>query len=58
MRYQDDIITEVWQNRDAYAARHHHDLHEIVTALQKQQQKPFSPLVDRRHRPTVSNKQK
>ena len=50
MKYQDEIIAEVWRNRDAYAARHHHDLHEIVADLQKRQRTPFSRLVDRRHR--------
>ena len=58
MKYQDEIITEVWQNRDAYAARHHHNLREIVADLQKRQQRPFTLLVDRRHRTTASNVQK
>ena len=58
MKYQDEIITEVWKNREAYAARHHHDLREIIADLQKRQQKPFSCLVDRRHRTTASNIQK
>ena len=35
MKYQDDIIAEVWKNRETYAARHHHNLHEIVADLQK-----------------------
>jgi hypothetical protein len=48
MKYQDEIITEVWDNRERYAARHHHDLHEIVADLHKRQQKPLSRLVDRR----------
>ena len=50
MKYQDEIIAEVWKNRETYAARHHHNLHEIVADLQKRQQAPFSRLVDRRHR--------
>jgi hypothetical protein len=53
MKYEDEIIAEVWKNRDAYAARHHNNLGEIVADLQKRQQKPFSKLVDRRHRATA-----
>ena len=46
--YQDEIIAEVWKNRDAYAKRHHHNLHEIVIDMQKRQQNPLSRLVDRK----------
>jgi hypothetical protein len=50
MKYQDEIITEVWKNREAYASRHNHNLHEIVADLQKRRQKPLVELVDRRNR--------
>lgn len=50
MKYRDEIIDEVWKNREAYAARHHHDLNQIVADLQKRQETPFSRLVDRRQR--------
>lgn len=53
MKYQDEIITEVWKNRETYAARHHNNLHEIVADLQKRQQSPFTRLVDRRNRTKV-----
>jgi hypothetical protein len=46
--YQDEIIAEVWRNREAYAKRHHHNLREIVADLQERQRSPFSRLVDRR----------
>ncbi len=46
--YRDEILTELWKVRDAYAARHHHNLREIVADLQKQQERPVSRLVDRR----------
>nr|VFK52867.1 MAG: hypothetical protein BECKTUN1418E_GA0071001_101039 [Candidatus Kentron sp. TUN]VFK62276.1 MAG: hypothetical protein BECKTUN1418F_GA0071002_12973 [Candidatus Kentron sp. TUN]VFK64797.1 MAG: hypothetical protein BECKTUN1418D_GA0071000_12893 [Candidatus Kentron sp. TUN] len=46
--YKDEIIAEVWQNRDAYAARHHHNLVEIVADLQARQERPDCKLVDRR----------
>jgi hypothetical protein len=31
--YQDEIIQEVWRNREALARRCHHNLHEIVLEL-------------------------
>ncbi|OQB39007.1 MAG: hypothetical protein BWY09_01200 [Candidatus Hydrogenedentes bacterium ADurb.Bin179] len=46
--YQDEVIREVWQNRDAYARRHNHDLHKIVTDLKTRQNKTNALLVDRR----------
>lgn len=48
--YQDEIIAEVWKNRETLAKRHNHNLHEIVLDMQKRQQTPLSGLVDRRHR--------
>ena len=50
MIYRDEIIEEVWRNRELYAKQHHHNLHAIVADLQKRQQTPFSNLVDRRNR--------
>jgi len=32
--YEDEIILEVWRNRDAYVAQHHYSLDEIVADLQ------------------------
>ncbi len=46
--YQDEILTELWKFRDAYAMRHHHNLREIVADLQKRQETPVCRLVDRR----------
>lgn len=48
MRYEDEIIAEVWKNRDAYAARHHHDLGKIVADLKKRQKYLSPKPVDRR----------
>ena len=50
MIYRDEIIEEVWINRERYARQHHHDLQAIVADLQKSQKTPFSSLVDRRNR--------
>ena len=47
---RDEIIAEVWRNRDAYVERHHHSLDEILEDLRKRQKNPHSKLVDRRKR--------
>ena len=31
--YKDEIITEVWHNRDEYSKKHHYNLDEIVADL-------------------------
>lgn len=51
----DEVMAEVWKNREAVAARHHHNLHKIVVAMQKRQQHPLTGIVDRRHqtKPTL-----
>lgn len=46
--YKDEIITEVWRNRDAYVEEHHHSLEEIVTDLQRRQEEHRERLIDRR----------
>jgi len=48
--YKDEIIAEVWRNRDFYAEKHRHRLAEIVADLQARQQQPGCKLVDRRDR--------
>ena len=37
--YRDEIIEEVWKNREAYAASHNHDLAKIVDDLMARQKK-------------------
>ncbi len=46
--YKDEIIAEVWRNRDSYAEKHHHSLAEIVADLQARQKMPACKLADRR----------
>jgi hypothetical protein len=53
--YSDEIIAEVWKNRNAYAATHHHNLAEIVTDLQARQKRRDCKLVDRRKQAKNSN---
>jgi hypothetical protein len=51
--YKDEIIAEVWRNRDAYARAHHHDLNEIVADLRKREKEHPQRVVDRRARQTT-----
>lgn len=48
MIYRDEIIVEVWRNRDTYAARHHNNLKEMVADLRERQKRPGCKVVDRR----------
>ena len=48
--YQDEIIKEVWRNRETLARQSDHDLHAFVLDIQKRQTKPLSEVVDRRRR--------
>ena len=57
--YKDDIIAEVWRNRDAYARKHNYSLDEMVADLRKREQSHPNQLVDRSaHRTTAPNVQK
>jgi hypothetical protein len=48
--YRDEIIAEVWRNRDAYVKEHHYNLDEIVADLRRRQTKSLSNVVDGRRR--------
>lgn len=50
MIYDDEIIAEVWRNRDEYAKKHHHNLDEIVRDLQEREKTSRLKFVDRRRR--------
>jgi hypothetical protein len=47
---KDEIMAEVWRNRDAYAEKHHHNLEEMVKDLQRRQKTSRLRFVDRRKR--------
>jgi hypothetical protein len=53
--YQDEILAEVWRNRDDYVAEHHHDWAEIILDLKRRQAAPHCKLVDRRQKDTPVN---
>ena len=46
--YKDEIISEVWRNRDAYARQHGNDLARIVKDLRRRQDAHRDRVVDRR----------
>jgi len=48
---KDEIIAEVWRNRDRLAAKYGHDLNAIVAAMQERERHPLTKVV-RRRRPT------
>jgi hypothetical protein len=48
MMYNDEIISEVWRNRDAYVAKHKHNLKQIIADLKSRQKKSHSKVIDRR----------
>jgi hypothetical protein len=52
--YKDDIITEVWRNRDTYARKHNHNIDEIVADLRRREQSHPDRIVDLRHRTKLS----
>ncbi|QEP42465.1 hypothetical protein D5085_04520 [Ectothiorhodospiraceae bacterium BW-2] len=45
---EDEIMTEVWTNRDKLTAHYHHNLNELVAALQQSAEQRGAQLVDRR----------
>lgn len=55
MIYRDEIIAEVWQNRDTYAAQHHNNLNEMIADLSERQNRPGCKLVDRRNKNLKQN---
>ena len=43
--YKDEIIEEVWRNRDAYAKKHHYNINEIVADLQKREKEHPAKII-------------
>jgi N-methylhydantoinase B/oxoprolinase/acetone carboxylase alpha subunit len=51
---KNEILEEVWRNRDAFAKRWNYDIDAMVAALQEMEQQSHRRLVDRRGK--TSNK--
>lgn len=45
---KNEILSEVWQNRDEFAKRHNYDLNAMVATLQEMEQHPLNAIVDKR----------
>jgi len=48
---EDEILREVWRNRDAFAKRHHYDLDAMVEELRRMERRSPNKLVDRSGEP-------
>ena len=51
---KNELLEEVWRNRDEFAREHNYDLDAMVAALQEMEKHPLSEAVDRR--PDASKK--
>lgn len=45
---QNEILSEVWRNRDEFAKRYNYDINAMVATLQEMESHPWSVMVDRR----------
>jgi hypothetical protein len=54
--YKDEIICEVWRNRDDYAKQHHNSLKVIVKDLIRRQKNSYGNVVDRRTKVNCTDK--
>ena len=45
---KNEILSEVWRNRDEFAKQHNYDLNAMVATLQEMERHPLSAIVDRR----------
>jgi hypothetical protein len=49
---KNEILEDVWRNRDEFAREHNNDLDAMVAALQKMEKRSPNRIVDRRRRAT------
>jgi hypothetical protein len=45
---KNEILDEVWHNRDEFARKYNYGIDAMVTALQEMEKKPLSRIIDRR----------
>ncbi len=45
---KNEILSEVWHNRDEFAKRHNYDINTMVATLQKMEQHPWNAIVDKK----------
>ena len=44
---QDEIIAEVWSNRDRLAEKHGYDLDDIVAAMRQREEHPLTAICEK-----------
>jgi hypothetical protein len=49
--YTDNIIKEVWENRESYVSEHHHNMNEIMNDLMMRQKNTNRTVVNRYNLP-------
>ncbi len=47
---KNEIMQEIWHNRDEFAKEHNYNLDEKIAALQEMEKHPLTRIVDRRIR--------
>jgi hypothetical protein len=47
---KNEILEEVWRNRDEFAREHNNDLDAMIAALQEMEKHSLSKVVDRRRK--------
>lgn len=55
---KNEILLDVWRNRDEFAKRHNYDVDLMIETLQKSQCASQNPLVDRRKKTPTTKQQK
>lgn len=50
---KNEILQEVWRNRDDFAKEHNYDINAIVAALQEMEKQSLTRTVDRRNQTSV-----
>ena len=50
---KNEILQEVWRNRDDFAKEHNYDINAMVAALQKMEKQSLTRTVDRRNQTSV-----
>jgi hypothetical protein len=55
---EDEILREVWRNRDAFAKRHGYNLDAMVEELRQMEQRSPNKLVDRSREPVKKTRRR
>jgi hypothetical protein len=50
---KNEILQEVWRNRDEFAREHNYDIDAMVATLREMEKQPLTRTVDRRNQTSV-----